>query len=128
MAGKISIQNSKYFRLFDNTDNPCCWQVESISNDVDDILDGLQIDYEVIPGDWGTSYSWWSKDGIEHCLNIACIDTNTAKFEIEFWATKKVWLGLRRTAVEFTPDFDMLLPKLNQLNQEAQQDATSNGG
>jgi hypothetical protein len=119
MACKISILNSKYFRSFDNTDNPCCWQVDQISDDVDSILESSRIDYEVTPGDWGTSYSWWSEDRIEHCMNITCVDTQTVRFEIEFWAIKKEWLGLKKTILENTPDFDLLLPKLRELDQHS---------
>lgn len=49
MANKVTIRNEKYFKPFDNTDNPCCWQVDHISDDVDTILDASGIDYEVIP-------------------------------------------------------------------------------
>jgi hypothetical protein len=121
MTGKISIQNSKYFRPFDNTDNPCCWQVDQISEDVDQILESSRIDFDMVPGDWGTSYSWKSQDSIEHSMNITCVDVETVRFEIEFWATKKGKLGLRKTVLESTSDFDFLLPKIRKLDQNAQQ-------
>lgn len=119
MIGKISILNSKYFRPFDNTDNPCCWQVDQISEDIDNILESFQIDYDVMPDDWGLSYSWWSKDRIEHCMNIVCADVETVRFEIEYWAIKKEWLGLKKTVLKSTPDFDLLLPKLRELDENA---------
>jgi len=122
--GKLSILNSKYFRPFDGTDNPCCWQVDRISDDIDDILWESGIDFDSLPGDWGTSYGWVRDGQIEHCMEITCVDTDTVKFEVDYWATKKVWLGLKRVPMVNTPDFDLLLPKLNKLNQSAQQDVT----
>ena len=124
MAGNITILNSKYFRPFDNTDNPGCWQVARLSDDVDDILESCQIEYEAMADDWGASYSWWSEDGMEHCMTLSCIDTDTVTFEIEFWAIMKRWLGLRKEVLENTPDFNKMIPKLRELNEEAQQAAT----
>lgn len=118
MAAQISIRNAKYFKPFDNTDNPCCWQVDLVSDDVDSILDASNVDYEVIPGDWGTSYSWRGRDGVEHGMTITCVDTDNGEFSIAYWAVRRRCLGLMKDVLERTPDFDRLIPEILKLNQE----------
>ena len=125
MANRIATRNTKYFKPFDNTDNPCCWQVGQISDDVDTILDARGIDYEVIPGDWGTSYGWRDGEGIEHSMTVTCVDTDTAEFAVEYWAVRVRWLGLKKEFLETTPDLEFLIPELIKLNQ-AQQAADGN--
>ena len=127
MAAQISIRNAKYFKPFDNTDNPCCWQVDLVSDDVDAILSDSDIDYQVIPGDWGTSYSWQDGNGVEHSMTLTCVDTDTAEFEIEYWAIRRRWLGLKKDVLESTPDFDLLIPELLNLNQEPNKPRVASG-
>lgn len=127
MSAQISIRNAKYFKPFDNTDNPCCWQVDLVSDDVDAILDHSDIDYEVIPGDWGTSYGWLDCNGVEHSMTITCVDTDTAEFAIEYCAIRKRWLGLTKDVLESTSDFELLIPELLKLNQEPNKPRVASG-
>ena len=127
MATQISIRNAKYFKPFDNTDNPCCWQVDLVLDDVDAILDDSNIDYEVIPGDWGTSYSWRDGDGVEHSMTLTCVDTDTAEFAIEYCAIRRRRLGLKKDVLESTSAFELLIPKLLMLNQEPNKPRVASG-
>jgi hypothetical protein len=118
MSAQISIRNAKYFKPFDNTDNPCCWQVDLVSDDVDAILNHSDIDYEVIPGDWGTSFGWRDSNGVEHSMALTCVDVDTAEFAIEYWVIRMRWLGLKKDVLESTSDFELLIPEILKLNQE----------
>jgi hypothetical protein len=89
---EITIQNSKHYKPYDGSDNPCCWQVDALTEDMDDIFDRLGIKYEVMPDDWGTAYSWLGKDA-EFWMQVECSDTDTCQFQITLGASRK-WLGI----------------------------------
>jgi hypothetical protein len=86
----IFIENEKYYKPYDDSDNACCWQVDAVTEDVDKIFDGLGIKREVIPEDWGTAYLW-SADGIDLGLQVECADAASCRFKITLFASRK-WL------------------------------------
>ncbi len=127
MAESLTIQNGRYYKPFDNSDNPCCWQLGPISEDIEDILSDAGIEYDSMFEDWGGSYSWTNSEGIEHSIMIECSDVDQAKYELQYWATKRKFFGLRRQEVAESPDFKKILPALQNLNQKTQQVMPPNG-
>jgi hypothetical protein len=113
----FTITNPKYFRAFDNTDNPCCWQVDVVGRDVEDVLRGCQIDFEPMYEDWGTSFSWTSRDGIVHSITVWCSDTGTPTFQLKCQAFKRRWVFFLASIPEAESDFSELIPVLKQLDQ-----------
>ena len=111
----LRIQHPKYFKAFDNSDNPCCWQVDKLCVDVDAILDSRGMTYEKMPGDWGTSYSWATK-GIHHAMTVSCTDDDICEFSIEFFAFKKQWAIFTKRVPNGSSDFRQILPQLRTLN------------
>ena len=126
MAEALTIQNERYYKPFDNSDNPCCWQLEPISEDIEVILSEAGIEYESMFEDWGGSYSWTNSDGIEHSIMIECSDVDQAKYELQYWATRRKYFGLRREDVTESSDFEKILPALKNLNKKTQQAVSGN--
>ncbi len=91
MAVALTIQNTRYYKPFDNTDNPCCWQLEPISEDIESILSEAGIEYESMFEDWGGSYTWMDSDGVEHSIMIECSDVDLAKYDLQYWATRRIF-------------------------------------
>ena len=120
MAEALTIQNERYYKPFDNTDNPCCWQVEPISKDIEVILSDAGIEFESMFEDRGGSYSWKNSDGIEHSIMIERSDVDLAEFELQCRATRRKYLGLRREDVTESSDFENILPALKNLNKKTQ--------
>jgi hypothetical protein len=118
MSDKITIRSAKYFKPFDNTDNPCCWQVGLISEDVDVILDHQNISYDSISEDWGTAYSWKDNDGIDHSMLITCTDVDHAEYQFEYFAIKIRLMGLLKKDVTSSSDFRRIIPELLKLNRQ----------
>jgi hypothetical protein len=123
MCSAIRIKNQKYFKPFDNTDNPCCWQVGAICEDVERVLDSQGIPFEVLSEDWGTSYSWIDANGVEHSLEVTCTDVESVTFTIEYFATRRAWMLFRRIVDNSETDFVKLVPELRALNDDNPADA-----
>lgn len=119
MVKSITIQNTRYYKPFDNSDNPCCWQLELLSEDIDDILSAAGIEYDSTSEDFGDSYSWTNSEGIDHVFSIECKDVELALYELNYWATKRKFFGLRRVEAIALSDFEEILPALLLLNQKA---------
>lgn len=119
MCSTIRIKNQKYFKPFDNTDNPCCWQVDAVCDDVERALESQGIPFDVLSDDWGTSYTWVDANGVEHSLLISCTDVDSVTFTIEYWATRRVWMLFRRIVDNSETDFVKLIPELSSLNDGA---------
>ena len=103
----IFIENRKYFKPYDGSDNPCCWQVDVLTEDVDEIFQGLGIEFELMPEDWGTAYLW-SASGVNFGMQVECSDTVRCRFKITLYASRK-WLLVFSRKV---PDFEGLCPDL----------------
>lgn len=80
---EFKIKNRKYFREFDNSDNPCCWQNSMVADDLDEILETLNLDFESMNEDWGTAYTWKEGD-IEYCVQFECSDVDEAVYHFLF--------------------------------------------
>lgn len=116
MCSAIRIKNQKYFKPFDNTDNPCCWQVDVVCNDIERVLESQGLPYDVLPGDWGTSYRWLNADGVEHSVEVSCTDIDSVTFTVEYFATRRAWMLFRRIVDNSETDFVKLIPELRGLN------------
>ncbi len=101
---RLTFSNPKYFREFDNSDNPCCWQTDVVAHDIEAILDDMGIKFESMSEDWGTAYSW-TRNGSSYSMLLTCTDVDRAEFEVEYFAVSGSG-----------PDFDVLVPRLQQLN------------
>ncbi|MCW1921577.1 hypothetical protein OKA05_03365 [Luteolibacter arcticus] len=117
MANTLTIRSPNYYKPFDNSDNPCCWQVDLVCRDVEAVLDGAGFDYESMIEDWGAAYSWTNSDGVEHSLMISCVDVENAEYEIQCSAIRKRLLGLRREDVTEASDFVQIRPFLLKLDK-----------
>jgi len=111
---EMTVQHSKYFKEFDDTDNECCWQVSEVSTEIGTILKGHGIKTDFMPEDWGSAYTWADSD-IAYSLMITCIDVEAVRFALLFEAFARRWLVFRRLVdIEDTPyaylvgDFDKL--------------------
>ena len=78
MAETITFVNREYFVPFDNTDNSCCWQIDEVGRDIDQILADAGIDAESLYEDWGAGWGWFS-DGIEHSIHLECTNVYEAE-------------------------------------------------
>lgn len=113
----VTIQNNKYFRLYDGSDNPCCWQVDALGADIDRLFEQLGIKYEVMSEDWGRSYSWSANDAV-FWMNVECSDTDTCQFRLALAAAENRLKVFRRNAVhpeELCPEVLSGLRELNRL-------------
>lgn len=117
MPKTLIIRSSRYHKPFVNSDNPCCWQIERVCEDIEAVLDGSGLEYVSMTEDWGASYTWRNRDGVEHSLMIECTDVDLAEYELQYWATRKTLFGLGRAEVTESSDFQRILPSLMGLNQ-----------
>ena len=117
MSPSFSIRNQKYFKPFDDSDNPCCWQVGVIGSDIEKILDTILQDYETMYEDWGVAYSWRNVNGVSHVLMVECVDVATAEYAFHPKAYRKHFI-FQRAVPDADSDFLTLLPALKILNEE----------
>ena len=117
MPETLTIRSSRYYKPFDNSDNPCCWQLEQICEDIEAVLDRAGIGYESIFEDWGAAYSWTNQNGVEHSLMMTCTDVENAEYGAQCSASRKRFLGLRREDAMNSSDFQQICPLLMKLNQ-----------
>jgi len=115
----LSIRNVKYYKDFDDSDNPCCWQVDELTADIDEVLQRQGIEAEVIPDDWGTAYSWRNRDNVLHSMTVTCQDVETVTFGIEYFAFVRKWLIVTKDVPDPMSDFGALIPALRELNEVA---------
>ncbi len=115
MNKTITIANRKYFRPFDNSDNPCCWQVDEVGTDIEDVLADAGIDAEVMYEDWGAAWSWNSR-GVEHSMHLECTDVDQAEYRIACFAMRPKWFIFKADVPDIESDFGVVLPRLQQLN------------
>jgi hypothetical protein len=114
----ISIQNFRYFKPFDNTDNPCCWQLDLVCKDVEAALDSFAIEYDSIYEDWGTAYSWTNSEGVGHSITVSCVDVDAAIYEFRCDFFRKKWFGLKTVLNAEPSDFGRIRSALLALSQE----------
>jgi len=119
MAESFTIRSSKYCREFDGSDNPCCWQVDRVAEDVEEILSRLGIEFESIYEDWGAAFSWSNRAGVNHGIMISCVDTAQAKYEFDLSADKRRWLVFRSAVPVEQSDFAVVAPLLQQLGSNS---------
>jgi len=113
---ELTITNSKYFREWDNSDNPCCWQIELIGEDIGSILTSNSILYDDMYEDWGLGLAW-KQDVIEYSIMVTCIDPETAAYNILFEAFRKRFFVLNRLVqIEETP-YASLIEKFRTLDE-----------
>jgi len=112
----IFIENRKYYKPYDGSDNECCWQVDDLTEDIDKILQGLGIEFELIPEDWGTAYLW-SANGIDLGFQVECVDTASCRFKITLYASRKGLLVFSREVPEFENLCPELVSQLQNLNE-----------
>ena len=115
MNKAITIANRKYFRPFDNSDNPCCWQVDEVGTDIDKVLTEAGIDAEVMYEDWGAAWSWHSS-GVKHSMYLECTDVAQAEYRIAYFAMRPKWFFFKADVPDNESDFGVVLPRLQQLN------------
>lgn len=117
MAHTLTLRSSRYYKAFDNSDNPCCWQLDKVCEDIEAVMDGAGFAYDSMFEDWGAAYSWTNADGVEHSLMISCTDVDVAEYELQCVATRKRLLGLRKEDVTESSDFQQIRPLLLALHQ-----------
>lgn len=118
MTKTFTIKNRKYFRPFDNTDNPCCWQIDEVGNDIDDILSHASVNAEVMYEDWGTAWLWYTKH-VEHSMQLECIDVDNAEYRIDYFALRRKWCFFKADVSDDESDFIRIVPGLQRLNSAA---------
>lgn len=100
---EIAVTNVKFFRQWDGTDNDCCWQIERIGEDIEEILNAHSIPYEAMYEDWGLGIVW-TDEGTEYSLLVTCIDVEKAAYKVLFEAFGKRFVVLKRLIpIEQTP-------------------------
>lgn len=119
MAYTFTIRCPRHLKPFDNSDNPCCWQLGEVCGEIETILDGAGIKYVSIFEDWGAAYSWMAQGAVRHSLMVSCADVDEAKYEIDCTATRKRFLGIRREDVTESSDFQRIHALLLALDQNA---------
>ena len=114
---EIIFTNKKYYKDFDGSDNPCCWQVDLVTDDIDEILVDHDVDFDFLSEDWGSAYTWRDK-GTEYSLMIICQDTKTATFKILFEAFRKKFLFLSEVVDVTSSPYNWLISIIdNKINQ-----------
>jgi hypothetical protein len=114
MTKTIVITNRKYYRPFDNTDNPCCWQVEAVGRDIDEVLAEAGIKAEGMYEDWGAAWSWFSR-GIEHGMHLECTDVERAEYTIACSAWRRTWYLWKADVPDNESDFGAIARRLEGL-------------
>jgi hypothetical protein len=117
MKAAFRIRNRKYYRVFDDSDNPCCWQIGAIGADIKAILDAKISDYESMYEDWGVAYTWRNSEGVDHSLMTECVDVDTAEYSIQIRAFRKRVL-FKQDVPDSNSDFVKILPALKNLNEK----------
>lgn len=122
---EMTVQHSKYFKEYDETDNECCWQVSEVSTDIGKTLDGHGIKTDFMPEDWGSAYTW-EDSGIAYSLMITCIDVETVRFALLFEAFTRRWLVFRRLVdIRDTP-YASLVEDFDKLNEAPHRSLNTN--
>jgi hypothetical protein len=89
---ELHVQNRKYFKAFDDSDNSCCWQIELVGDDVEAILKRLGIkNYWDMYEDWGAAYMW-KADGFDYSIHFECSDVDKAQYYFLIQGFRKKWL------------------------------------
>jgi len=117
MPEAFSIRNSRYFKPFDNSDNPSCWQLDLVCKDVEAALAKFAIDYDSIYEDWGAAYGWTNSEGVEHSVMVSCVDVDAAEYEFRCDAFRKKWFGLKTVLNAEPSDLGRIRPALLALDQ-----------
>jgi hypothetical protein len=118
MRQVVTIVNRKYYRPFDGSDNPCCWQVGEVGRDIESLLLEFGIDAAGMYEDWGAAWSWYT-GGVEHSMQLTCTDVDRPAFQIEYFALRTKWYVFRSDVPDDQSDFRMILPRLRQFGDEA---------
>jgi hypothetical protein len=117
VTDRIIIQNRKYFKPFDGTDNPCCWMADLVSVDLEKILRDSIGEFDSMFEDWGIAHSWKNQNGIVHSLQISCIDLEAPRFEITLHVEKKRLLLFPKKMPIAHSDFPEIITSLKNLSE-----------
>jgi hypothetical protein len=113
MSQAITFVNRKYFREFDNTDNPCCWQVEQVGHDIERLLVEAGIEAEEMYEDRGAAWSWCT-NGITHSMQLMCVDVDKSEYRVEYFAIRPKWYFFKTDVPDEQSNFGKLIPRLRQ--------------
>jgi hypothetical protein len=118
----FKIQNRKYYKRYDDSDNACCWQTDVVGQDVEAVLSEAGITrYDSMYEDWGVVYSW-HEGKTEYQIQFECTDVNEASYHF-------LVQGFRKKLAIFTvtiPDEEMVqhpcVSLLRALDETSQQE------
>jgi hypothetical protein len=114
----LTIESRKYYKPYDDSDNAGCWQVDAVGEDIDAILRGLGVDFQIVPEDWGTAYLW-SGDGTEFWMQVECSDTASCRFRITLGASRKWLVVFSREVTHPESICPELVSRLRDLNERS---------
>jgi hypothetical protein len=115
MTTLLNVRCQRHFRPFDNTDNPCCWQVGPLAAEVDAALLDAGLTATRIDDDWGIGWTWASTDRIQHSLMLECTDIDNASYRFSSFAYRRFLVFWTRRAPDDESDFRWLRPILERL-------------
>lgn len=115
MSPTLTLRLPKYRKPFDDSDNPCCWQVDRVVEEVESLLKAHGVEATGISEDWGFSFVWKNGEGIEHDLLIECTDVDTAEYAFDCDATRRCWFIFSQTVPLHDSDFAWLVPEIRRL-------------
>jgi hypothetical protein len=115
MSQTLTFRLPKYHHPFDDSDNPCCWQVDRVVEEVESILKARGVEATGISDDWGFSFIWKDREGVEHDLMIECTDVETAEYTFDCLAQRRFWFIFSQTVLLNDSDFAWLIPEIRRL-------------